>query len=76
MSAPSLRVLYIDDDAGLCRMVQRHLERNGLTVETVLSGFVRSMLPRPPSTRSARSTTGPECICARPVDAAAAVQAL
>ena len=34
MSGPLFRVLYIDDDAGLCRMVQRHFERNGIAVET------------------------------------------
>ncbi len=38
MSGPAFRVLYIDDDAGLCRMVQRHFERNGLAVETAIDG--------------------------------------
>ena len=32
------RVLYIDDDAGLCRLAKRTLERAGCTVETALSG--------------------------------------
>jgi two-component sensor histidine kinase len=34
----SARVLYIDDDAGLCRLAQRTLERLGYTVETAQSG--------------------------------------
>ena len=38
MSGPLFRVLYIDDDAGLCRMVQRHFERNWIAVETALDG--------------------------------------
>jgi len=32
------RVLYIDDDAGLCRLATRALQRLGYTVETALSG--------------------------------------
>ena len=28
------RVLYIDDDEGLCRLVRRAMERRGPTVET------------------------------------------
>lgn len=34
----SARVLYIDDDAGLCRLATRALERIGYQVETALSG--------------------------------------
>jgi two-component sensor histidine kinase len=32
------RVLYIDDDAGLCRLASRTLERMGCTVDTAQSG--------------------------------------
>jgi two-component sensor histidine kinase len=32
------RILYIDDDAGLCRLASRAFERLGCTVETALSG--------------------------------------
>lgn len=35
MTAP--RILYVDDDAGLCRLAQRALERRGFSVETALS---------------------------------------
>jgi two-component sensor histidine kinase len=32
------RVLYIDDDSGICRLVTRALERDGVHVETALDG--------------------------------------
>jgi len=32
------RVLYIDDDPGIARLVQRHLERGGFSVVTALDG--------------------------------------
>ncbi|MDB5510830.1 MAG: putative signal transduction histidine kinase with response regulator receiver domain [Enterovirga sp.] len=38
MTEPALRVLYIDDDPGLARLVQKGLERRGFEVETVQSG--------------------------------------
>jgi PAS domain S-box-containing protein len=38
MFAPSARILYIDDDPGLCRLVQKDLERRGHAVEIVLDG--------------------------------------
>ncbi len=33
-----VRVLYVDDDPGLCRLVRRHLERDGFTVTTANDG--------------------------------------
>lgn len=33
-----IRLLYIDDDEGLCRLMQRRLQRRGLSVETCTSG--------------------------------------
>ncbi len=30
--APTVRVLYVDDDEGICRLVRRHLEREGFAV--------------------------------------------
>ncbi len=33
-----VRVLYVDDDAGLCRLVQRHLERDGFVVQVAGDG--------------------------------------
>ena len=38
MPEPSTRVLYIDDDAGLCRLVQKHLQRQGYVVEIATDG--------------------------------------
>jgi len=38
MSAPRARILYIDDDPGLCRLVQKNLERQGYVVETAADG--------------------------------------
>jgi len=38
MSELGPRVLYIDDDPGLCRIVQKDFERHGYVVETVLDG--------------------------------------
>ncbi len=38
MSELGPRVLYIDDDPGLCRIVQKDLERHGYVVEIVLDG--------------------------------------
>ena len=38
MPAVSTRVLYIDDDPGLCRLVQKDLERRGYIVEIALDG--------------------------------------
>jgi two-component sensor histidine kinase len=34
----TISVLYIDDDAGLCRLVERYLTRQGYAVETALDG--------------------------------------
>ena len=33
-----VRVLYVDDDPGLCRLVKRHLERDGFAVSVVHDG--------------------------------------
>ncbi len=33
-----IRVLYVDDDPGLCRLVQRHLERDGFSVAVASDG--------------------------------------
>src|SRR5665648_112159 len=38
MSAPRARILYIDDDPGLCRLVQKDLERQGYDVEIATDG--------------------------------------
>jgi PAS domain S-box-containing protein len=38
MSAPRARILYIDDDPGLCRLVQKDLERQGYVVEIAPGG--------------------------------------
>ena len=38
MPAPPIRVLYVDDDPGLCRPVRRHLERDGFKVTTASDG--------------------------------------
>jgi PAS domain S-box-containing protein len=38
MSAPATRILYIDDDPGLCRLVQKDLERQGYVVEIATDG--------------------------------------
>jgi PAS domain S-box-containing protein len=38
MSALPTRILYIDDDPGLCRLVQKDLERQGYIVEIALDG--------------------------------------
>src|SRR5277367_528698 len=38
MPAPGARILYIDDDPGLCRLVQKDLQRQGYLVETALDG--------------------------------------
>src|ERR1035437_5976572 len=38
MSAPRARILYIDDDPGLCRLVQKDLERQGYVVEVATDG--------------------------------------
>ena len=38
MSAPRARILYIDDDPGLCRLVQKDLERQGYVVEIATDG--------------------------------------
>ena len=38
MSAPLARILYIDDDPGLCRLVQKDLERQGYVVEIAVDG--------------------------------------
>lgn len=35
---PALRILYIDDDPGIARLVQRSLERRGYAVEHAMSG--------------------------------------
>lgn len=44
MSAPGVRILYIDDDPALCRLVQKELHRQGYVVEIAVdgaSGFAR-----------------------------------
>jgi PAS domain S-box-containing protein len=38
MSEPRTRILYIDDDPGLCRLVQKDLERQGYVVEIAPDG--------------------------------------
>jgi PAS domain S-box-containing protein len=38
MSAPRARILCIDDDPGLCRLVQKDLERQGYVVEIATDG--------------------------------------
>ena len=38
MSAPRARILYIDDDPGLCRLVQKDFERKGYVVEIATDG--------------------------------------
>ncbi|HVA12052.1 MAG TPA: response regulator [Stellaceae bacterium] len=38
MVAPRARILYVDDDPGLCRLVQKDLERQGYVVEIALDG--------------------------------------
>lgn len=38
MAERAVRVLYIDDDAGLARLVQKHLQRRGYHVETAPDG--------------------------------------
>jgi PAS domain S-box-containing protein len=38
MSAARARILYIDDDPGLCRLVQKDLERHGYDVEIATDG--------------------------------------
>jgi len=38
MDQPRPRLLYIDDDAGLCRLVQKDLERHGYAVECAANG--------------------------------------
>ena len=37
-SVAAIRVLYVDDDPGLCRLVQRHLERDGFSVAVAADG--------------------------------------
>ena len=38
MSASRPRILYIDDDPDLCRLVQKKLERKGYVVEIATDG--------------------------------------
>ena len=38
MSTPATRILYIDDDPGLCRLVQKDLQRQGYVVEIATDG--------------------------------------
>lgn len=38
MTGAGLRILYIDDDAGLCRLAERSLRRLGYTVDTATGG--------------------------------------
>jgi PAS domain S-box-containing protein len=38
MSVPRAHILYIDDDPGLCRLVQKDLERQGYVVEIATDG--------------------------------------
>ena len=57
MTAPH-RILYIDDEPGLCRLVQRDLNRHGYLVETAPDGQTGSTAPpQPGSTPSASTTT-------------------
>ena len=37
-TAPPVRVLYVDDDPGIARLVQRHLQRAGFHVEVAIDG--------------------------------------
>lgn len=46
MQRPPVRVLYVDDDPGIARLVQRHLERAGYTVETALDAETGLSLAR------------------------------
>src|ERR1700704_6051554 len=43
MAAPGPRILYIDDDPGLCRLVQKDLERQGYVVEIATDGTIGFM---------------------------------
>lgn len=45
-AAPSLSVLYIDDDPGISRLVQRHLERAGFVVRLAADGEAGLALAR------------------------------
>ena len=38
VAEPPVRVLYVDDDPGLCRLVRRHLERDGFSVAVAGDG--------------------------------------
>jgi PAS domain S-box-containing protein len=38
MSASRARILYIDDDPGMCRLVQKDMERHGYAVEVATDG--------------------------------------
>jgi two-component sensor histidine kinase len=46
MNANSVRVLYIDDDPGIARLVQRHLERAGYSVQVAHDGEAGLALAR------------------------------
>ncbi len=46
MVTPPVRVLYVDDDAGLCRLVGRYLSRDGFTVQTACDGDAGLALAR------------------------------
>ncbi|WP_158746768.1 sensor histidine kinase [Acidisphaera sp. L21] len=43
---PPVRVLYVDDDQGLCRLVGRHLARDGFAVEVACDGEAGLALAR------------------------------
>ncbi len=45
-TAGAVRVLYVDDDPGLCRLVSRHLTREGFTVATAQDGELGLALAR------------------------------
>ena len=40
MTASPVRVLYIDDDPGIARLVQRHLQRGGFVVDVAADGEI------------------------------------
>ena len=44
--AAQVRVLYVDDDPGTCRLVRRHLEREGFAVEVASDGDIGLALAR------------------------------
>ena len=55
IATPSLRLLYVDDDAGLARLVQKNLERRGYAVETAQDGAGGLAPPRGGRNRCGRA---------------------